>query len=180
MDADITQNYPDIWQLFLGAVLVLILYGLPGGIMGFIQSPDAASTDDTATRLRKTMAEFRRKFRYFFVAMLVFTTFFLILKDPAAWVTTLLVTAGQAVVGALLFPWMLRRLATFAPGWRLAFLVFPVVPLVLHILLRTPPSGLLIVALWGVFIHVHLWRADVRAAFRGRRLPEPQPLSQSG
>jgi branched-chain amino acid transport system permease protein len=179
MDADITQNYPDIWQLFLGAVLVLILYGLPGGIMGFIQSPDAAGTDDTATRLRKTMAEFRRKFWYFFVAMLVFTTFFLILKDPAAWVTTLLVTAGQAVVGALLFPWMLRRLATFAPGWRLAFLAFPVVPLALHILLRTPPSGLLIVALWGVFIHVHLWRADVRAAFRGRRLPEPQPLSQS-
>jgi ribose/xylose/arabinose/galactoside ABC-type transport system permease subunit len=180
MDADITQNYPDIWQLFLGAVLVLILYGLPGGIMGFIQSPDAAGTDDTATRLRKTMAEFRRKFWYFFVAMLVFTTFFLILKDPSAWVTTLLVTAGQAVVGALLFPWMLRRLGTFAPGWRLAFLLFPVVPLAVHILLRTPPSGLLIVVLWAVFIHVHLWRADVRAAFRGRPDPEPRPLPHPG
>jgi branched-chain amino acid transport system permease protein len=180
MDADITQNYPDIWQLFLGAVLVLILFGLPGGIMGFIQSPDAASTDDTATRLRKAMAEFRRKFWYFFVAMLVFTTFFLILKAPAAWATTLLAAAGQAVVGVLLFPWMLRRLGTLAPGWRVAFLLFPIVPLAVHLLLRTPPSGLLIVVLWAVFIHVHLWRADVRAAFRDRRHPEPPPRAHPG
>ena len=34
MDADITKDYPQIWQLFLGSMLVLILYGLPGGIHG--------------------------------------------------------------------------------------------------------------------------------------------------
>ena len=68
MDADITQDYPEIWQLFLGAVMVLILYGLPGGIMGFIQSRDIASADDYATRMRKSMAEFKRKFWYFFAA----------------------------------------------------------------------------------------------------------------
>jgi hypothetical protein len=126
------------------------------------------------------MAEFRRKFWYFFVAMLVFTTFFLILKAPAAWATTLLAAAGQAVVGVLLFPWMLRRLGTLAPGWRVAFLLFPIVPLAVHLLLRTPPSGLLIVVLWAVFIHVHLWRADVRAAFRDRRHPEPPPRAHPG
>ena len=180
MDADITQNYPDIWQLFLGAVLVLILFGLPGGIMGFIQSRDAAGTDDSATRMRKSMAEFRRKFWYFFVAMLVFSGFFLILKNPETWVTTLLVTLGQAAVGILLFPWMLRQLATFVQGWRLAFLLLPIVPFALHVLLRTPPSGLMIILLWAVFIHAHLWRADVRAAFRGRRRGEPRLLSSGG
>ena len=46
--------------------MVLILYGLPGGIMGFIQSRDIASADDYATRMRKSMAEFKRKFWYFF------------------------------------------------------------------------------------------------------------------
>jgi branched-chain amino acid transport system permease protein len=167
MDADITQNYPDIWQLFLGAVLVLILYGLPGGIMGFIQARDGAGTDDDATRLRKSMAEFRRKFWYLFVAVLVFTGFFLVLKAPDRWVTTLLVTLGQAVLGGLLFPWMLRRLGTLAPGWRLAFLLFPLVPLAVHVALGTPPSGLLIIVLWAVFIHTHLWRPEIRAAFRG-------------
>jgi branched-chain amino acid transport system permease protein len=177
MDADITQNYPDIWQLFLGAVLVLILYGLPGGIMGFIQSRDAASSDDSATRMHKSMAEFRRKFWYLFVGMLVFTGFFLILKTPAAWVTTLLITLGQALVGGLLFPWMLRQLGTLAQGWRLAFLLFPLAPLAVHILLRTPPSGLTIVILWAVLIHTYLWRADVRAAFRGRHQAAPPPLS---
>jgi branched-chain amino acid transport system permease protein len=168
MDADITQNYPGIWQLFLGAVLVLILFGLPGGIMGFIQARDDASRDDDATRLRKSMAEFRRKFWYLFAAMLVFTGFFLLLRSPETWTTTLLVTLGQAVGGGLLFPWMLRGLGTFAPGWRLVFLLFPVAPLAVHLLLRTPPSGLMLVVLWAVFIHIHLWRAEVRAAFRGR------------
>ena len=180
MDADITQNYPDIWQLFLGAVLVLILYGLPGGIMGFIQSRDGASTDDAATRTRKSMAEFSRKFWYLFVAMLVVTGFFLTLKAPAAWMTMLLVTLGQAVVGALLFPWMLRRLGTLAPAWRLVFLLFPVVPLAVHILLRTPPSGLMIVVLWAVSIHTQLWRAEIRAAFRGGHPAGTQPRPGTG
>jgi branched-chain amino acid transport system permease protein len=177
MDADITQNYPGIWQLFLGAVLVVILYGLPGGVVGFIQSPDGPRTDDPATRVRKSMAEFARKFWYLFAATLVFTGFFLILKSPGTWMRTLLITLGQAVLGALLFPWMLRRLATLAPGWRLVFLLLPVAPLALHILIHTPPSGLLIVILWAVFIHMHLWRGEVRAAFRGDHHPDSLPRS---
>jgi branched-chain amino acid transport system permease protein len=177
MDADITQDYPEIWQLFLGAVLVLILYGLPGGIMGFIQSSDIASTDDYATRMRKSMAEFTRKFWYFFAAMLVFSGFFMILKAPDAWVKTLLITLAQAVIGALLFPWMLHQLSTFAPGWRLVFLVFPLLPLVLHIRLHTPISGLMIIVLWTVFIYRYLWQAEVRAAFRGQHHAEIQPAA---
>lgn len=168
MDADITQDYPEIWQLFLGAVLVLILYGLPGGIVGFMQSRDVASSDDTATRLRKSMGEFRRKFWYLFAAMLAFSGFFLVLKTPSLWVTTLLITLAQAVIGALLFPWMLGRLSTLAQGWRLVFLLFPLVPLGIHVLLRTPPSGLVIIVLWAVLIHTYLWRAEVREAFRAR------------
>jgi len=177
MDADITQNYPGIWQLFLGAVLVLILYGLPGGIMGFIQSRDATGTDDAATRMRESMAEFRRKFWYLFVATLGFSGFFLVLKSPDTWVTTLLTTLAQAVVAALVFPWMLRGLGTFAPGWRLVFLLFPIVPLAVNVLLRTPPSGLMILVLWGVSIHIHLWRPEVRAAFRGGHPAEARPPS---
>jgi branched-chain amino acid transport system permease protein len=180
MDADITQNYPDIWQLFLGAVLVLILYGLPGGIMGFIQSREGAGSDDGAARLRTSMAEFRRKFWYLFVAVLVFTGFFLVLKAPETWAATLAVTAGQAVVGGLLFPWMLGRLGTYAEGWRLVFLVLPLAPLAVHIRLGTPPSGLMIIVLWAVFIHSHLWHADVRAAFRGRLHAGPPPRPSAG
>ena len=56
MDAEITQNYPEIWQLFLGAVLVLILFGLPGGIVGFIQERDVDSGDDHATGPAKCCA----------------------------------------------------------------------------------------------------------------------------
>jgi branched-chain amino acid transport system permease protein len=174
MDADITQDYPEIWQLFLGAVLVLILYGLPGGIMGFIQSRDIASADDYATRMRKSMAEFKRKFWYFFAAMLVFSGFFMILKAPEMWLTTLLITLVQAVIGVLLFPWMLRQLSTFAQGWRLVFLVFPLVPLALHILLQTPLSGLMLIVLWAVFIYRYLWQAEVREAFRGQHHAELQ------
>ena len=84
--------------------MVLILYGLPGGIMGFIQSRDIASADDYATRMRKSMAEFKRKFWYFFVAVLVFSGFFMILKAPEMWVVTLLITLAQAVIGVLSFP----------------------------------------------------------------------------
>jgi branched-chain amino acid transport system permease protein len=177
MDADITQDYPEIWQLFLGAVLVLILYGLPGGIMGFIQSRDIASADDYATRMRKSMAEFKRKFWSFFAAMLVFSGFFMILKAPETWVVTLLITLAQAAIGVLLFPWMLRQLSTFAQGWRVVFLVFPLVPLALHIMLQTPLSGLMLIVLWTVFIYRYLWQAEVREAFRGRHHAELQPAS---
>jgi branched-chain amino acid transport system permease protein len=168
MDADITQDYPEIWQLFLGAVLVLILYGLPGGIMGFIQSRDIASADDPATRLRKSMGEFKRKFWYFFAATLFFTGFFSVLKAPDTWVTILLLTLGQAAVGLLLFPWMLRQLSTFSQAWRMVFLVLPLVPLALHIALHTSLSGLMIIVLWAVFIYNYLWQAEVRHAFHGR------------
>jgi branched-chain amino acid transport system permease protein len=165
MDADITQDYPEIWQLFLGTVLVLILYGLPGGVMGFIQARDISSADDTATRLHKAMREFQRKFWSFFVAVLFFTGFFRVLQMPDAWVNTVLFTVGQALVGGLLFPWMLRQLRTFSQVWRVVFLLLPLVLLGLHIALRTPLSGLAIIVLWGVFIYSYLWQADVRAAF---------------
>jgi hypothetical protein len=165
MDADITQDYPEIWQLFLGGMLVLILYALPGGIMGFILARDMSSADDRATRLHKMMAEFRRKFWYFFVAALFFSGFFNLLKAPEAWVTTGLVTAAQALVGVVLFPWMLRRLSTFSRLWQLMFLLLPFVFLALHIALGTPLSGLTIIVLWGVFIYSYLWQAEVRSAF---------------
>ena len=169
MDADITQNYPQIWQLFLGSMLVLILYGLPGGIMGFILARDTASTDDYATRVHKTMAEFRRKFWYFFAATLFFTGFFRLLQAPDAWLATVFLTGAQAVVGGLLCLWMLRQLRTFAPLWRLVCLVFPLLPLGLHIALHTPLSGLMIVVLWGVFVHSYLWQAEMRAAFSAQQ-----------
>src|SRR6266496_6135194 len=138
MDADITKDYPQIWQLFLGSMLVLILYGLPGGIMGFIQARDTASTDDAVTRVRKAMGEFSRKFWYFFAATLFFTGFFRILQASDTWVATVLLTAVQAVVGTVLCAWMLHQLNTFAQVWRIVFLVFPVLPLALHIALSTP------------------------------------------
>ena len=165
MDADITQDYPQIWQLFLGSMLVLILYALPGGIMGFIQARDTASTDDEAMRVHKIMAEFRYKFWYFFAATLFFTGFFRVLQAPDTWLTTVLLSVAQAAVGAVLCPWMLRRLATFAQVWRIVFLLFPLLPLALHIALHTPPSGLMIVVLWAVFIYNYLWQAEIRAAF---------------
>jgi len=165
MDADITKDYPQIWQLFLGSMLVLILYGLPGGIMGFIQARDIASTDDAAARVRKAMGEFSRKFWYFFAATLFFTGFFRILQAPDTWVATLLLTAAQAVVGAVLCAWMLRQLNTFAQVWRIIFLVFPLLPLALHIALLTPLSGLMIVVLWAVFIYSYLWQTEIREAF---------------
>ena len=85
MDADITQDYPEIWQLFLGSMLILILFGLPGGIMGFMQQRDVASTDDYATRMGKAVSEFSRKFWYFFGAMIFFTAFFGLLLTPGSW-----------------------------------------------------------------------------------------------
>jgi branched-chain amino acid transport system permease protein len=172
MDADITQDYPEIWQLFLGLVLVLILYGLPGGIMGFIQSRDIASADDYATRMHKSMAEFKRKFWYFFGAVLFLTGFFSVLKSPDDWVAALLIMLAQAAVGLVLFPWMLRQLSAFSQPWRLFFLLLPPIFLALHIKLHTPLSGLMIIVLWAVFIYNYLWQAEVRAAFRGQHRAE--------
>jgi hypothetical protein len=63
---------------------------------------------------------------------------------------------------------MLRQLNTFAPLWRLVFLLFPLLPLALHIALHTPLSGLMIVVLWAVFIYNYLWQAEIRAAFGPR------------
>src|SRR5262249_15121369 len=142
MDADITKDYPQIWQLFLGSMLVLILYGLAGGIMGFIQARDTASTDDYAARVQKGMAEFSRKFWYFFAAALFFTGFFRLLQAPETWLATVLLTAAQALVGALLCAWMLRQLNTFAPLWRGASLPFPPLPLSLCFPPPSPPPPL--------------------------------------
>ena len=133
--------------------------------MGFIQARDIASTDDAATRVRKAMGEFNRKFWYFFAAMLFFTGFFRILQAPDTWVTTVLLAAAQAAVGVLLCAWMLRQLNTFAPVWRIVFLLFPLLPLGLHIALSTPLSGLMIIVLWAVFIYSYLWQDEIREAF---------------
>src|SRR4029434_1572168 len=142
-----------------------ILYGLPGGIMGFIQARDTASTDDAATRVRKAMGEFSRKFWYCLAATCVFTAFFHILQAPDTWVATVLLTAAQAVVGAVLCAWMLRRLNTFTQILWVVFMCFPLLPLALHIALHTPLSGLMIVVLWAVFIYNYLWQAEIREAF---------------
>lgn len=192
MDADITQDYPELWQLFLGAVLVLILYGLPGGIMGFIQERDLASSDDYATRMRKTMDQFARKFWYFFCGALFFTTFFSILLTPDSWLLSeawdfALVdlrtwgivprTLVQGVIGGLIFLPLLHGLKAFSPLCRRLLLVFPVLPLALHIYLHTPLTGLLIVVLWGVFIYYNLLQADVKLAFSQQGRTELQTAS---
>ena len=85
LDADITADYPEIWQLLLGAILVIVLFALPGGIVGFIQERDITSTDDHATRMAKSMAQFFRKSWYFFAGAIVLTGFFAILKAPDSW-----------------------------------------------------------------------------------------------
>ncbi len=181
MDADITQDYPEIWQLFLGAVLVLILYGLPGGIMGFIQERDLTSGDDYATRMRKTMDQFARKFWYFFCGTLFFTALFAVLLMPESWLISeewdfalldlrtwgiVPRTMAQAVIGLIIFPPLLRGVRAFSQVSRLLLLAFPVLPLGLHIYLGTPLSGLIITGLWALFIYYNLLQADVRHAFR--------------
>ena len=180
MDADITQNYPEIWQLFLGGVLVLILFGLPGGIVGFILQRDVGSGDDRATRLAKALAEFRRKSWMFFLGSLVFTSFFAILHQPAAWlmprartfVAWSLPTWGivpcallqLAVVGAIL--WLLLRRADRFERVNGALLVaLPIGVLALNVWLGTPLSGLLIVLLWAIFAVYSLGQADFRHAY---------------
>lgn len=192
MNADITQNYPDIWQLFLGGVLILILYALPGGIMGFIQERDLSSSDDYVTRQRKIMQEFSRKFWYFFWATLFFTGLFSLLQAPETWLLAsdeafLLVDQrtwgivpcllGQMILGGLLFLSLLRGLRHFSPGSRAALFFVPLLFLALNIYLSTPLSGILVVALWGVFVYSNLLRADVRQAFRRQNRVALRPAS---
>src|SRR5262245_44703189 len=141
MDADITQNYPEIWQLFLGGVLVLILFGLPGGVMGFIQERYVGSRDDQAVRTAKLLRLFRRKSWMFFLGALFFTTFFGILHSPSAWllaakarglalfsVATWGIVPGallQLVVGAAVLALLLRRVHLFNRIDGLLLLVVP-------------------------------------------------------
>ena len=127
------------------------------------------------------MDEFSRKFWYFFVATMVLTAFFSILLSPGSWLVSeewefALVdlrtwglvprTLLQAVVGVVLLPLLLRGLKAYAPWCRTLMLIFPAVPMALHIYLGTPNSGLLIVLLWGIFIYTNLLQSDVRQAFQ--------------
>jgi len=185
LDADITQNYPEIWQLFLGAILVLVLFGLPGGIVGFIQSRDVTSGDDPATRMAKLMVQFSRKSWYFFAGAVLLTALFSILQLPDSWLINdewdfeilSMITWGivprtvpQAVVGGAILWWLLSGLRTYQPLHRWLLLVFPVLALILHIYLETPLSGLLVVTLWVIFSFYALLQADVREAF-GKGVP---------
>ena len=182
LDADITQNYPEIWQLFLGGILVLILFGLPGGIVGFIQERDTTATDDQATRMAKLMAQFSRKSWYFFIGAVIFTVFFAILQAPDSWwisedwdfeLLSLISwgivprTIPQAIIGAALLWWLLRGIAAYQPLHRWLLLAFTVLVLALHVYLETPLSGLLIILLWAIFSFYILFQADVRQAFAG-------------
>ncbi|MPZ33668.1 MAG: hypothetical protein GEV13_22215 [Rhodospirillales bacterium] len=186
MDADITQNYPEIWQLFLGGVLVLILFGLPGGIVGFIQERDIGSGDDHATRTAKLLRLFRRKSWMFLGGALLFTTFFSILQSPGAWLLPrtrvfepfALATWGivpcallQLVVGAAALWLLLRRVDRFNRIDGALLLILPIAALVLHVYLGTPLSGLLIVLLWVIFTVYSLVQADFRRAYRLGRPP---------
>jgi branched-chain amino acid transport system permease protein len=181
MDADITQNYPEIWQLFLGGVMVLILFGLPGGVMGFIQERDVGSGDDQATRTAKVLRLFRRKSWMFFPGALFFTTFFSILHTPSAWLLPrgrefalfALTSWGivpcallQLVVGAAVLALLLRRVERFNRIDGVLLLALPVAALALHIHLGTPLSGLLVVLLWIVFTLYSLGQPEFRRAYR--------------
>ncbi len=180
MDADITQNYPQIWQLFLGGVLVMILFGLPGGIVGFIQERDVGSGDDHATRTGKLLRLFRRKSWMFFAAALSFATFFAILQSPRAWLLprtrgfSLLSLASwgivpcallQLAVGAGVLWWLLQRADRFNRIDGALLLALPITALALHVYLATPLSGLLIMLLWIVFTVYSLCQADFRHAY---------------
>ncbi len=180
MDADITENYPEIWQLFLGATLVLILFALPGGIVGFIQERDDSLGDDMATRMAKMMAQFSRKSWYFFGGAVGFTAFFTILQAPASWLISedwdfellSLITWGlvprtvlQIVVGAAVLWWLLRGIRAYQPLHRWALLAFTILSLFLHIYLETPLSGLILVFLWVIYSFYILLQPDARQAF---------------
>jgi branched-chain amino acid transport system permease protein len=180
MDADITQNYPEIWQLFLGGVLVLILFGLPGGIVGFIQERDIKSSDDHATRTAKLLRQYRRKSWMFFGGALALATFFAILQSPGAWLlprardASVLSPAtwgivpcalAQLALGGAALWWLLRRAGLFnRTDWAL-LLALPVAALVLHVHLGTPLSGLLVMLLWVIFSVHSLCQADLRRAW---------------
>jgi len=181
MDADITQNYPQIWQLFLGGVLVMILFGLPGGIVGFIQERDVGSGDDHATRTGKLLRQFRGKSWMFFAAALSFATFFAILQSPRAWLLprsrefSLFSMASwgivpcallQLAVGAAVLWWLLQRADRFNRIDGVLLLALPIAALALHVYLATPLSGLLIMLLWVVFTVYSLCQADFRHAYR--------------
>lgn len=180
LDADITQNYPEIWQLFLGAILVLILFGLPGGIVGFIQERDETSSDDPAIRLTKLIVQFGRKTWYFFIGAVIFCAFFAILQAPDSWLISedwdfellSLITWGiiprtilQAIVGTALLWWLLRGVRSYQPLFRWLLLVFTVLSMVLQIYLETPLSGLAIVLLWIIYSFYVLFQANIRQAF---------------
>jgi branched-chain amino acid transport system permease protein len=193
LDADITQNYPEIWQLFLGAILVIVLFGLPGGIVGFIQERDFTSTDDQATRTAKLMAQFTRKSWYFFAGAMLLTGFFAILQAPDSWLTSedwdfevqALITWGivprtvlQAVVGGGGLWWLLGGVQTYRPHARWSLLGLPVLALILHIYLETPLSGLLVVSLWIIFSFYTLCQADIRQAFGKGAPAEPEDTAR--
>jgi branched-chain amino acid transport system permease protein len=180
MDADITQNYPEIWQLFLGGVLVLILFGLPGGIVGFIQERDVGSGDDHATRTGKLLRLFRRKYWMFFGGALLFATFFTILHSPGAWLLPRarafslfsLATWGivpcallQLAVGGAVLWLLLRHADRFSRTSGVMLMALPIAALALHVYLGTPLSGLLIVLLWAIFTVYSLCQADIRHAY---------------
>ena len=182
MDADITQNYPEIWQLFLGGVLVLILFGLPGGIVGFIQERGATTDDDPAMRMDKTINEFIRKSWYFFLGALAFTAFFAVLQAPDSWLMSedwdfeifSLITWGviprtglELIVGGVIFAGLLRGIRSYSSLHRWLLLIYPLLGLALNIYLETPLSGLLIVLLWAIFTIYVLFQTDVRQSFKG-------------
>ena len=178
MDADITQNYPEIWQLFLGGVLVMILFGLPGGIVGFIQERDVRSGDDRASRVAKMLRQFRRKSWMFLAGAVSFTTFFNLLQSPGAWLVAksgwgiVPWTIAQLVVGGALLWLLLRRADRFNKIDGLLLLGLPVAALALHVHLGTPLSGLLVVLLWVVFTVYALGQAEFRRAYGIGRSPD--------
>ena len=186
LDADITQNYPEIWQLFLGGVLVLILFALPGGIVGFILDREVTASDDYTTRMAKLIDEFSRKTWYFFGGAVVFTAFFAVLQMPNSWLMSedldfelmSLITWGvipgailQAVLGSALLWWLLRGIRAYRPVFRWLLLAFTVLSLILHMYLGTPLSGLGIVFLWFIYSVYILFQADIKQAFAGGGVP---------
>ncbi|MGE3541061.1 MAG: branched-chain amino acid ABC transporter permease [Candidatus Tectimicrobiota bacterium] len=175
MDADITSEYPHIWQLFLGCLLVFMLYGLPGGVLGFMRLQALSSTEDAPTRLQQALGEFRRKSWGFFLATLLVSAFFRLLQAPADWLLSAVLTAAQAGLGGVLWARLLRRLATRQPVWRWLCLLLPLLLLGLHSALQTPVSGLILPVLWAVYVAHALWQPEISAAWgvQGQTVQQP-------